>query len=153
MPDKVRFFLWRRGGRLVAFTTCLIEDDTLCAEYLGLDYAVALDLHLYFRVFHDEVSWAMAHGCRWYRSGPIQYDPKLHLRFRLEPLDLYVRHRSNVINAALTRLLPMFEPTRYDPVLPKFPNYAELWAEAASPSLREVARPTTDEERRSRPAA
>jgi hypothetical protein len=128
MPDKVRFFLWSRGGHLVAFSTCMLEGDTFCAEHLGLDYTVALDLHLYFRVFRDEVSWAMAKGYRWYRSGPVQYHPKLHLGFRLEPLDLYVRHTSIIFNAPLALLLPLIEPTRYDPILPKFPNYAELRA-------------------------
>jgi hypothetical protein len=144
MSDKVRFFLWRRGGRLVAFSTCMFEGDTFCAEYLGLDYTVALDLHLYFRVFHDEVSWAMAKGYRWYRSGPVQYHPKLHLRFRLEPLDLYVRHTSRIFNAVLALLLPLIEPTRYDPILPQFPNYPELWGEEASrPTAQAPAKPVT----------
>ncbi len=133
MPDKVRYFLWRRSGRLIAFSTCMLEGDTFCAEYLGLDYAVALDLHLYFRVFHDEVSWAIANGYRWYRSGPLQYHPKLQLRFRLEPLDLYVRHTSKIFNAALTWLLPLIEPTRYDPILQKFPNHAELRGDETLP--------------------
>ncbi len=126
MPDRVRFFLWRRAGRLVAFSTCMIEGDTFCAEYLGLDYAVALDLHLYFRVFRDEVSWAMANGFRWYRSGQLGYDPKLHLGFRLEPLDLYVRHTSGILNKLMNRALPLMSPTRANPSLPKFVNYSEL---------------------------
>ena len=44
MPDKVRFFLWRQSGRVVAFTLCMIEGDAIYAEYIGLDYFVALDL-------------------------------------------------------------------------------------------------------------
>ncbi|HKY85932.1 MAG TPA: GNAT family N-acetyltransferase [Pseudorhodoplanes sp.] len=131
MPDKVRFFLWRRGSRLVAFSTCMLEGDVFCAEYIGLDYTAALDLHLYYRVFHDELNWAMANGCRWYRSGQVKYDPKLHLGFALEPLDLYIRHTSDVFNAPLGFLLPLLEPTRSDPTLRKFSNYAALWGDAA----------------------
>ena len=37
MPDKVRFFLWRREGRIVAFTVCMMQDE-FYAEYIGLDY-------------------------------------------------------------------------------------------------------------------
>jgi hypothetical protein len=33
--------------------SCLIEGDELCAEYIGLEYPVALDLHLYFYSFRD----------------------------------------------------------------------------------------------------
>lgn len=127
MPDKVRFFLWRQGGQLVAFTLCMIEDDALYAEYIGLDYAVALDLHLYHYAVRDTISWAIANGYKWLRSSGLNYDPKLHLRHKLDPVDLYVRHTSPLLNALLKRILPLIEPTRYDPILKKFANYEELW--------------------------
>jgi hypothetical protein len=94
------------------------------AEYLGLDYSVALQLHLYHYVFRDLVSWGMANG---YKSGGLNYDPKLHLRYRLKPVDLYVKHTSFIFNTILRRLLRLLEPTRYDETLKKFPNYSELW--------------------------
>lgn len=127
MPDKVRFFLWRQNGRIVAFTLCMIEGDAIHAEYIGLDYSVALDLHLYHYAVRDMISWAILQGYKWLRSSGLNYDPKLHLRHVLDPTDLYVRHTSVVINAILKRLLPWIEPTRYDPTLKKFPNYRELW--------------------------
>src|ERR1700733_12140477 len=37
------FFVWRQEGRQIAFTLCMIEGDALYAEYIGLDYKVALD--------------------------------------------------------------------------------------------------------------
>ncbi len=127
MPDKVRFFLWRQNGRIVAFTLCMIEGDAIYAEYIGLDYAVALDLHLYHYAVRDMISWAIAHKYRWLRSSGLNYDPKLHMRHELDPIDLYVRHTSATINAVLKRILPWIEPTRYDPTLKKFANYHELW--------------------------
>lgn len=132
MPDKVRFFVWRRNGKAVAFGECLVHGDTMYAEYLGLDYSVALKLHLYHYVFRDLVRWAMTHGYKWFQSSGLNYDPKLHLRYRLMPVDLYVKHASPVVNVILRRALPWLEPTRYDKTLKKFPNYSELW-EAAVP--------------------
>lgn len=129
MPDKARFFLWRAGGRLIAFGLCLVDGDLICHEYVGFDYTVAFDVNLYYRVFHDIVEWAIAHGYKRYLSGSLNYDPKWHLRHSLEPVDLYVRHTSPVINAVLRRMLPLLEPTRYDKTLPKFGNYRELWGE------------------------
>ena len=108
--------------------SCLLEGDELCAEYIGLDYPVALDLHLYFYSFRDVVSWAIANGFKWYRSSALNYHPKFHLKHSLDPLDLYVRHTSKFINPILRRLLPLLEPTRNDKTLPKFSNYADLWA-------------------------
>jgi Acetyltransferase (GNAT) domain len=128
MRDKVRFFLWRQSGRIIAFATCMIQDDAIYAEYIGLDYDIALDLHLYHYAFRDMVSWAIANRYRWFRSSGLNYDPKLHLRHLLDPIDLYVRHTSGPINAIMRRFLPLLEPTRYDETLAKFSNYHELWA-------------------------
>jgi hypothetical protein len=127
MPDKARFFIWRQEGRIVAFSLCLLEGEALYAEYIGLDYTVALRLHLYHYAVRDMTTWAIANGYKWFRSSGLNYDPKLHLRHRLDPIDLYVRHASPVANAVLKRVLPWIEPTRQDPILKKFPNYDELW--------------------------
>jgi hypothetical protein len=128
MRDKVRFFVWRQSGKTVAFAMCMINGDTISAEYIGLDYTVALDLHLYHYAYRDMVSWAITNGYKFFGSSGLNYDPKLHLRHSLDPIDLYVRHTSAVMNAILKRLLPVLEPTRYDKTLAKFRNYHELWA-------------------------
>ena len=127
MPDRVRFFVWRRQATAVAFGLCMVHGDTLFAEYLGLDYRVAHEIHLYHYVFRDLVRWAMARGCRWFQSSGLNYDPKLHLRQRLKPVDLYVRHTSTIINMLMRAALPLLEPTRHDATLKKFPNYFDLW--------------------------
>jgi len=127
MPDKVRFFVWRQDGRIVAFALCMIEGDAIYGEYLGFDYAVALELHLYHYVFRDVASWAIANGFKSLGTGGLNYDPKLHLKCRLDPLDLYVKHTSPLFNVLLKRLLPLLEPTRQETILRKFANYDELW--------------------------
>ena len=127
MPDKVRFFIWRQNARVVAFALSMIEGDAIYAEYIGLDYSVALDLHLYHYAVRDMITWSIANGYKWFRSSGLNYDPKLHLRHLLDPIDLYVRHISGTKNAFLKLILPLLEPSRYDKTLQKFPNYKELW--------------------------
>jgi len=127
MPDKVRFFIWRQDNRIIAFGLCMVQGDTLSHDYVGFDYTVAFELNLYYRVFHDVIAWAIANGYKRFYSGSLNYDPKWHLRQSLYPVDLYVRHTSGQINAALRRVLPLMEPTRSDPILPNFHNYNELW--------------------------
>ncbi len=58
MPDRVRFFVWRKNGKVVAFGECMVHAETMFAEYLGLDYSVAIRLHLYHYIFRDLVNWA-----------------------------------------------------------------------------------------------
>jgi len=126
MPDRTRFFIWRQGERIVAFNLCMVHKDAIYDQYIGLDYEVALDLHLYHYTIRDIMSWAMANGYKRYVSNGLNYDPKHHLRMQLDPLDLYARHRSPVINAAMKIVLPYLEPTKYDPHLKKFANYSDL---------------------------
>jgi hypothetical protein len=126
MPERARFFLWRQSGKLVAFSVCLVHDGAIYDEYLGLDYTVALDLHLYFATFRDILSWALAQGLKTYYSTPLNYDPKLHLGFALAPLDLYVAHPSPMLNALLRRILPLIQPTRAEPALRHFENAHEM---------------------------
>jgi predicted N-acyltransferase len=127
MNDKVRFFAWRRGNMLVAFSLCMVQGDSLYAEYVGFDYAVALDLHLYHYIVRDMISWGIGKGYKWFRSSGLNYDPKLHMRHRLDPVDLYVRHTSVLANAIFRLALPWIVPVRYDATLKLFPDYKDLW--------------------------
>jgi len=127
MPEKTKFFLWRQADKIIAFGLCTVTGDDLCHEYVGFDYAVAFELNLYYRVFRDIIAWSIENGYKHFYSGPLNYDPKWHLRQSLYPVDLYVRHTNGVINAAFRRLLPVLEPTRADPILPNFANYREMW--------------------------
>jgi hypothetical protein len=129
MPDKTRFFLWRQDDTIIAFSLCMVEGDGVWSEYIGFDYTVAYALNLYYRVFRDTITWAIANGYKRFYSTSLNYDPKWHLRQSLYPIDLYVRHTSTPINVVFKRLLPLLEPTHADPVLPNFANYAELWGE------------------------
>jgi predicted N-acyltransferase len=126
MPDRARFFIWRQLGKIVAFSFCLVCDDKIYDECIGLDYSVALDLHLYFYTLRDIISWALEQGLKYYYSNPLNYEPKLHLDCELVPLDLYVTHTNSLLNPMFRRLVKYLGPTRHDPVLQQFPNADQL---------------------------
>ena len=126
MPERARFFIWRQAGKIVAFSFCLVCEDKIYDECIGLDYGVALDLHLYFYTLRDIISWALEQGLKYYYSNPLNYEPKLHLDCELVPLDLYVMHTSPLLNPIFRRLVKYLGPTRHDPVLQRFPNANQL---------------------------
>jgi hypothetical protein len=127
MSDRSRFLIWRKEGRIVAFASTIVHKGVLRDNYIGLDYSVALDYHLYFVTWRDTVAWALKNGIHTYHSAPLNYDPKYHFRMELEPLDLYVRAPNRWLNVVFRRVLPLLEPTRYDPVIRKFANAKDLW--------------------------
>jgi hypothetical protein len=126
MPDRARFFLWHSGDQLVACSICLAHDGILSDEYLGLDYQVALDWHLYFRTLCDLLKWAIDHKMREYRSTPLNYAPKRQFGFSLAPLDLYLNLSRGLDVNRLRGMLRAIEPTGREPILRDFPNANEL---------------------------
>jgi predicted N-acyltransferase len=138
MPEKVRFFIWRSEGRIIAFSLTLVHDDHICNEYLGLDYDFALDRHLYFVAFRDVISWAIANGYKRCLSTGLSYAPKLKLGFKLFPLDLYVRHTSDIVNFLLKLTLPFIEPTRSETTLRRFDNYESVHERSRRTDMSEV---------------
>jgi Acetyltransferase (GNAT) domain len=127
IPERTRFFLWRRDGKMIAFALCMVHDGVIYDMNVGMDYSVALDLHLYFLTLRDILQWAAENGMKEYCTGPLNYDPKLHMRLDLEPLDLYARHTSPAINPVFKVALKYLQPARHDPVLRQFRNASELY--------------------------
>ena len=126
MPEHTRYFIWRQAGRIVAFNFCMVHDRAIYDIDLGLDERAGSALHLYHVTFRGIVRWALAHGMKQYYSSPFNYDPKLHLRMALVPLDLYARHTSPAVNMALRWCAPLAAPTRQEPLLRQFPNAERL---------------------------
>src|SRR5262249_44123607 len=120
MPECVRYFVWRQNGKAIAFSFCIIWGDTIYDNDIGLDYAVAHNLNLYYVTFHDILEWALSNRLRFYETGAFNYDVKLHLGLCPDRLDLYVRHRSPVINLLLKFVAPVFASARSDPALRKY---------------------------------
>jgi predicted N-acyltransferase len=127
MGDRAFFFVWRQNGKAVAFSSCAGHDGVLRDHYIGLDYQVALDHHLYFVTFRDIITWAIDNKYHTYYSAPLNYEPKYHLRHDLVPLDLYVRTSWDLVIPLFRFVVPWLEPTRYDPMIRKFANAHELW--------------------------
>ncbi len=135
MPDRVRYFLWRRAGKIVAVSITLVrfvstapdaQPSSLIDIYLGMEYPLALELHMYFVTMRDILEWCIANKIATYYSTPLNYDAKLHFRHRLVPQDLYVRHTSPILNPLFKFAMRFAEPTRHDKIIHQFPNAHEL---------------------------
>ena len=126
MADRARFFVWRVEGKIAAFALCLVHDGAMHHLNIGFDYAVSLDLQLYYVTMRDLFRWAVDHGLKRYETGQLNYDPKLHFRMRLAPLDLYSRYSSPLLNPLFKLALGFLQPVRHDPTIQRFPNTEEL---------------------------
>lgn len=117
MPDNTKFFLWREGGRLIAFVLCVVSHDRLNDYYVGLDYSVAHEYHLYFLKFREVLKWCIKHKIKVYEMGLTGYEPKRRLGFELVPYYIYVKHRNRLIRPLFSMLCQLLRFENFDPDL------------------------------------
>ena len=117
MPDEIKFFLWRINNKLAAFAFCLVSKDYFIDYYLGFDYSVAYEYHLYFVRFRDLLNWCIEHKIKKYEMGPTGYEPKRRMGFKLIPLSIYVKHRNKFINPFFRIISRIMKPSNFQPVL------------------------------------
>ncbi len=117
MPGETRFFLWWIDEKLAAFDLCLVANGILSDEYIGLDYTVAYQYHLYHVTFRDIFNWCLQNNIRVFQGGTLNYDPKKHLDFKFNPSYVLVRHRNTLINAIFGIVCAFLKPENFDPVL------------------------------------
>jgi predicted N-acyltransferase len=101
MRSQARFFLFYLEGRLVCFNLCFQHGDQLIDKFIGLDYAVARKLNLYFYTWHHNVEWCIAHGIRAYQVGQTDHEAKVRLGGKLVPLYFQARHTNPWLNFPL----------------------------------------------------
>jgi predicted N-acyltransferase len=116
MPEETKFFLWSIEGRIVAFAYCLVLEGYFIDYYLGFDYSVAYEYHLYFVRFRDLMKFCIAHGIKKYEMGVTSYEAKRRLGFDFIPLYFYMKHRNPLLNPFVKVVSHFMKPENFDPV-------------------------------------
>jgi predicted N-acyltransferase len=114
MPAQSRYFLWRLDGRIVAFAFCFVSAERMIDYYLGFDYALAYDLHLYFTRFRDLMKWCILNEIPVYEMGNTGYEAKRRLGFEYIRLFVYAKHRNKAINPLFHFLCRCLRPENFD---------------------------------------
>lgn len=116
MPEEAKYFLWRIDRKIVAFALCLASGDDFIDYYLGFDYALAHDYHLYFLRFRDLMKWCLDHHMKTYEMGTTSYEPKRRLGFDFIPLFIYAKHLNRWASPFFRLLCAIVKPENFDPV-------------------------------------
>lgn len=116
MPGETKYFLWRLEGKVVAFAFCLVSEERFIDYYLGFDYQVAYDYHLYYVRFRDLLNWCIAQKIKKYEMGPTSYESKRRLGFDFIRLFGYAKHRRPWVNPFFKILCALLRPENFDPV-------------------------------------
>jgi predicted N-acyltransferase/multidrug transporter EmrE-like cation transporter len=117
MPGETRYFLWRINGKLAAFDLCLVSGGTLIDEYIGMDYTLAYQYHLYYVTFRDVFNWCLQNNVKTIQGGSLNYDPKKRLDFVFVPQSIFLKHKNSFLNFFFGILCKILQPDNFDPVL------------------------------------
>jgi predicted N-acyltransferase len=106
--------MWFIDNRLVAFNLCLTSGDILIGEYVGFDYSLAHEHHLYFVRSRDVTTYCIENGIKKYYTGATDYEPKKRLGSKIIPLYTYVKHRNRLLNPILKIVCKFLSPHDFD---------------------------------------
>ena len=120
MPKQSKFFLWKVNGQLASFMFCLVSQDLFLNYFLGFNYKLANEHHLFFNNFRDSLNWAIERGIKKYEMGTTGYDPKRRLGFEFVPLYLYVKMRPRLMRPVLKLLNVLLKFENFDPELKRW---------------------------------
>jgi uncharacterized protein len=90
--------------QLVAFDLVFKLGQTVICKYVGTDYELTENAHLYFRLSEAVLEWAISSGATIVWCGSPAYAAKIDVGYSLVPLSLYCKHRNPVINRIYARL-------------------------------------------------
>jgi predicted N-acyltransferase len=117
MPGETKYFLWRINQKIVAVSFCQVSGDYFVGHYVGFDYEIAHQYHLFFMRFRDLMNWCIQNKITRYEMGSTSYSPKKTLGFKLVPLFAYAKHLDPWINPFFKLICKLFKPENFEEVL------------------------------------
>lgn len=117
--DRAQFMLCWLDGKLVGFQLLILGDTELIGKVIGMDYAYARELNLYFVNINQAIRLALIRRIPRIRMGNTAYAVKAVYKARLVTHWIFFRHRNAAVNALLRRLAPLVDYEKNDPDLAK----------------------------------
>jgi uncharacterized protein len=105
--EKESYFVILRHpdqGNIVAFMLCFLVGNKVINKFIGLDYNIARESSLYFRLWEAAIEWTTSRGIKIFQSGQTGYSFKLETGNTLEPLFNYCQNRNPLINTIFAQV-------------------------------------------------
>jgi hypothetical protein len=84
--------------RPLAFMLVFLTRGWAINKFIGMDYSLAKESYLYFRLWEEFVRWTQTQGVVGVQSGQTCYQAKLDLGHDLVPLTNFACHRNPIIH-------------------------------------------------------
>ncbi|MEY8861361.1 GNAT family N-acetyltransferase [Tenacibaculum singaporense] len=106
------------GDKLVGFLSGMINQNSLDAHFVGIDYTVNRAYAVYQRMLYDYISLAIDSNLKTINFGRTASEIKSSVGAVPQDLTIYLRHRKSIPNRILSLFLNRIQPTEFRLIKP-----------------------------------
>jgi predicted N-acyltransferase len=104
--------------KIVGFISGIVNNDSLDAHFVGIDYSLNREYAIYQRMLYDYVTIAIKRQLKHINFGRTASEIKSSIGAVPQELTMYVRHKKSITNRILKLFLQKIEPTSFKQKFP-----------------------------------
>ena len=112
-----KILVFYKDNAPAGFIQLLENGDELIFEFVGFDYKINAECHIYHRMLLEIIRYGIERGFKYIDFGQTADDTKLKLGCHYEYLKVYLHHSNPFINLAYRVIAPFID---YRPLKPDF---------------------------------
>jgi len=106
------------NNKVIGFMSGLVNDDSLDAHFVGIDYELNRELAIYQRMLYDYVEIAIDKNLKTINFGRTASEIKSSIGAIPQDLTCYIRHKKSITNKFLKPFLSYIEPKPFKQKIP-----------------------------------
>ena len=114
LPNNFELRGFYLDGLMVGFNTSFLNNGSLEANFVGLDYDYNKEYNVYQRILYDYVEQALSHGVKDLQLGRTSELIKSSIGAMPTNMKLYVKHRKSVSNLLLKHVIQSISPSEFE---------------------------------------
>ncbi|KOY51298.1 peptidogalycan biosysnthesis protein [Polaribacter dokdonensis] len=104
--------------KMVGFMSGVINNDSLDAHFVGIDYSLNRELAIYQRMLYDYIKIAIDNNLKTLNFGRTASEIKSSVGAEPQDLTMYLRHKKSITNKIIKLFLMRVQPTPFRQNLP-----------------------------------
>ena len=118
LQDNYILKVYFLNGKVVVFMSGIVNQNSLDAHFVGIDYLLNKEYAIYQRMLYDYIEIAIQKRLKYLNFGRTASEIKSSIGAIPQDLTMYIRHKKSIKNRILKLFLQRIEPT---PFHQKFP--------------------------------
>ena len=113
LGDKYILKTYWINDKIVGFISGVLNNNSLDAHFVGIDYKLNRQYAIYQRMLYDYVNIGINQGVKTINFGRTASEIKSSVGAKAQDLTMYVRHKKSITNRILKLFLQRVQPTPF----------------------------------------